>query len=85
MSVEQTNGMTFVNQARAYIKNNPMAGGVYWIKHLCNENERLNSANEVLLAELRNIMLDCEADYPPSNGAIKQAAQAAIAKVIGGE
>ena len=35
--------------------------------------------NDALLRALQDIVSDCEADYPPSHGAIKQAAKQAIA------
>ena len=38
----------------------------------------LNAENEKLRAALRAIAEDCEADYPPSHGAIKYAARAAL-------
>lgn len=38
----------------------------------------LLAEREALRAALRDIAADCEADYPPSHGAIKQAARAAL-------
>ena len=40
--------------------------------------EALKAENEKLRAALRAIAEDCEADYPPSHGAIKYAARAAL-------
>lgn len=41
---------------------------------------RLDAANRIeeLEAALREIIADCEADYPPSHGAIKYAARKAL-------
>ena len=38
----------------------------------------IQAENEKLRAALRAIAEDCEADYPPSHGAIKYAARAAL-------
>lgn len=38
----------------------------------------LTEAVRVLTEVLENIAQDCEADYPPSHGAIKHAARAAL-------
>ena len=42
------------------------------------EARLLQAENEKLRAALRAIAEDCEADYPPSHGAIKYAARAAL-------
>ena len=42
------------------------------------ERDTLKAENEKLRAALRAIAEDCEADYPPSHGAIKYAARAAL-------
>lgn len=46
---------------------------IHEIKHLNTENARLREA-------LEQIAVDCDADYPPSHGAIKHAARAALAE-----
>jgi hypothetical protein len=40
--------------------------------------QMIQAENEKLRAALRAIAEDCEADYPPSHGAIKYAARAAL-------
>ena len=40
--------------------------------------QMIHAENEKLRAALRAIAEDCEADYPPSHGAIKYAARAAL-------
>ena len=40
--------------------------------------DKADAENEKLRAALRAIAEDCEADYPPSHGAIKYAARAAL-------
>ena len=40
--------------------------------------EKAEAERDRLRKELENIVADCEADYPPSHGAIKYAARAAL-------
>lgn len=55
-----------------YVSSGLMKEAAARIESLEAENKRLREA-------LENIAQDCEADYPPSHGAIKYAARAAAA------
>jgi hypothetical protein len=48
------------------------------IRSLAAERDALMAENARLREALRAIAEDCEADYPPSHGAIKYAARAAL-------
>jgi hypothetical protein len=48
------------------------------IRSLAAERDALRAENARLREALRQIELDCDADYPPSHGAIKYAARAAL-------
>jgi len=48
------------------------------IRSLASERDVLRAENEKLRETLRIIAEECEADYPPSHGAIKYAARAAL-------
>lgn len=49
-----------------------------WVDAQSAHIASLTEAVRVLSEALENIAQDCEADYPPSHGAIKHAARAAL-------
>ena len=71
----------FLHNAAKYFENRPTDGEdtAHWANTYNAEKCRKIAAEiEKLRAALRAIAEDCEADYPPSHGAIKYAARAAL-------
>lgn len=56
----------------------PAFENAQFIVKAVNSHASLTEAVRVLTEVLENIAQDCEADYPPSHGAIKHAARAAL-------
>jgi hypothetical protein len=52
---------------------------------VCKENEDLRQQNTELVKGLKNILLDCEEDFPSSHGAIKHYVKYILTKVTKGE
>jgi len=48
------------------------------LRALLARAERAEAERDRLLKELRNIEADCDAEYPPSHGALKQGIRAAL-------
>lgn len=63
--------VAWLNRCSPEARERALADHVPDARKMVAENERLREA-------LRNIVSDCEADYPPSVGAIKHAARAAL-------